>query len=433
MSPIFKVFSIFILLVALLGGLASAQTSEPVWTRYTQEEGDKIRLYFFWSQTCPHCRKAKPFVEKLAQTYDWLEVQSHEISENPENAKLFWNLTEQIGEKVTGVPAFLYCGKMHVGFRDEWTTGKTLRDQLLQCRGTIIAEAKDQVTKSLEDETLVVNVPFMGKFDPSKLSLPIYTIVIAGLDAFNPCAFFVLLMLLSLLVHAKNRQKMLLIGGIFVFFSGFIYFIFMAAWLNVFLFLGEMRIITAIAAGIAILMAVINIKDYFAFQKNVSLCIPFTAKQNLYQRMRGLIFASSFPVLIFGTIALAIAANFYELLCTAGFPMVFTRVLTLHDLPAAGYYLYLLFYNLIYVIPLSVIVLAFVITLGSRKLSENEGRILKLTSGLMMLGLGLILLISPNQLSNIYTAMSLLGGSVLLSFVIYYWDQKIGFPRLPSK
>ena len=58
--------------------------------------------------------------------------------------------------------------------------------------------------------------------------------VLAGLDAFNPCAFFVLLFLLSLLVHARDRRRMLLIGGVFVFFSGAIYFVFMAVWLNVF-------------------------------------------------------------------------------------------------------------------------------------------------------------------------------------------------------
>ena len=33
-----------------------------------------------------------------------------------------------------------------------------------------------------------------------------------------------------------------------------------------------------------------------------------------------------------GTVTLALAANSYELLCTAGFPMVYTWVLTLNAL-----------------------------------------------------------------------------------------------------
>ena len=79
-----------------------------------------------------------------------------------------------------------------------------------------------------------------------------------------------------------------------------------------------------------------------------------------------------------GAVSLAIAANAYELLCTAGFPMVYTRVLTLHDLMPKTYYMYLAAYNLIYITPLAIIVVVFSLTLGSRKLGEREGRILKL-------------------------------------------------------
>ena len=84
---------------------------------------------------------------------------------------------------------------------------------------------------------------------------------------------------------------------------------------------------------------------------------------------------------------LALAANMYELLCTAGFPMVYTRTLTLHGLESSTYYLYLALYNLIYVIPLIIIVGVFTLTLGARKLTVNQGRLLKLLSGLMMLEL----------------------------------------------
>ncbi len=100
------------------------------------------------------------------------------------------------------------------------------------------------------------------------------------------------------------------------------------------------------------------------------------------------------------TVLLAMAANFYELLCTAGFPMVFTRVLTLHETDPATHYLYLALYNLIYVLPLLLIVIGFVRTLGARKLSEREGRLLKLLSGLMMLGLGILLLLMPERLDS---------------------------------
>jgi uncharacterized membrane protein HdeD (DUF308 family) len=122
---------------------------------------------------------------------------------------------------------------------------------------------------------------------------------------------------------------------------------------------------------------------------------------------------------------LAIVANSYELLCTSGFPMVFTRILTLNDLTPPGYYLYLVFYNIIYVIPLMVIVLFFTKTLGARKLSEKEGRILKLVSGMMMLELGLLLLLAPDLLSHLLTAIGLIAMAISISASIIYFDKKL--------
>jgi hypothetical protein len=124
--------------------------------------------------------------------------------------------------------------------------------------------------------------------------------------------------------------------------------------------------------------------------------------------MRAVVNAESWPTMLLGAVILAIVANSYELLCTAGFPMVYTRVLTLSDLSQSEYYLYLGFYNLIYVIPLAIIVLVFALALGSRKLSERGGRILKLVSGLMMLGLGLLLVFAPALLNRMGVAVVLL-------------------------
>jgi hypothetical protein len=82
--------------------------------------------------------------------------------------------------------------------------------------------------------------------------------------------------------------------------------------------------------------------------------------------------------------------------------------LTLNDLPPAAYYSYLVFYNVIYILPLLLIVILFSLTLGARKLQEHQGRILKLLSGTMMLALGLVLLIQPNWLNNAGLAILLL-------------------------
>ena len=270
-----------------------------------------------------------------------------------------------------------------------------------------------------------IALPFIGELNAASLSLPALTVTIAALDAFNPCAFFVLMFLLSLMVHAQNRKRMLIIGVTFVFFSGLIYFVFMSAWLNIFLLVGELKLITLLAGLIAIGIALLNIKDYFWFKQGVSLSIPDRAKPGLYQRSRNLLKASSLPAMLFGTAVLAIAANSYELLCTSGFPMVYTRALTLNDLPTGAFYAYLAAYNLIYVIPLLLIVVLFTVRFGSHKLSEQEGRVLKLLSGLMMLALGVLLVVAPDALNQVATALGLLVAAVIATALIVWIDRRL--------
>jgi hypothetical protein len=246
----------------------------------------------------------------------------------------------------------------------------------------------------------------------------VLTVAIGFLDGFNPCAFFVLLTLLGLLLHVRSRGRILLVGGIFVLFSGLVYFLFMAAWLNVFLVAGQVAAVTKAAGVVALVIALINIKDYFLFKRGVSLSIPDSAKPRLFERMRRLIAETALAPVILGTVVLAAAANLYELFCTAGFPMVYTRILTLHRLPKAGYYLYLALYNLVYVVPLAAIVLLFAATLGARKLSELQGRVLKLLSGTMMLGLGLALLLRPEALGSVAAGAWLLAGSIAVTALV---------------
>jgi hypothetical protein len=421
----------FAFILFLLGGLVHA--ADTVWTDHDADGNGRVHLYFFWSATCPHCLNAQPFIEDLPQRYPWLVLHSHQISRaSNAAAQLYVDMARQLGQSANSVPAFLFCERMEVGFGKPENSGRALEQALIQCYDKHFPAAPPdseippdhenlsggEISPAIES-TSEIELPGFGKVQAQNFSLPVFTLIIAGFDAFNPCAFFVLLFLLSLLVHARSRKRMLFIGGVFLFFSGAIYFMFMAAWLNLFLWLGELTLFTLLAGTLAIIFALINIKDYFWFKTGISLSIPEAAKPGLYQRIRGLLRADNLPALTVGTIVLAIAVNSYELLCTAGFPMVYTRVLTLSQLSPGQYYAYLLLYNIIYVIPLLVITLIFTFTLGSRKLSESEGRLLKLLSGLMMLGLGIILVVAPAALNNVWTAALLLLGAVFLSWGIH--------------
>ena len=404
------------LALAAIAAMATA-AEPPIWIDHDAAGARRVHLYFFWTRTCPHCQAARPFVDALPVRHAWLVVHSHDLTADQDAADRYVTIAESLGEDASSVPAFLFCGRMEVGFDRPETSGRALEDALQSCRQAATGEHGDPLPGAQPAPGL--DLPGFGRMTPDQWSLPVFTLVIAGLDAFNPCAFFVLLFLLSLLVHAGSRARMLFIGSVFLFFSGLIYFLFMAAWLNVFRWLGEIVLVTTLAGMLAIVIALINVKDYFWFKQGVSLSIPDSAKPGLYQRVRGLLRADSLPALTLGTIALAIAANSYELLCTAGFPMVYTRLLTLSDLPPWQHYAYLALYNVVYVIPLMVITLIFTYTLGSRKLSEVEGRLLKLLSGIMMLSLGVLLVVAPAALNDLRVALALLTGSVGIAWLVH--------------
>jgi thiol-disulfide isomerase/thioredoxin len=394
----------------------SAATRSP-WIS-GQGEATRVSLYFFWTRTCPHCLRARPFVLRLEDELPWLDVHAHELTRAPEAARLYIALAGEVGETPASVPAFLFCGQMLAGFDDADGVGTALRDRLERCHqrvkgGGPVAPQTDVVADGAPQ-----TLPVLGEVDMSRWSLPTVAVVLGALDSFNPCAFFVLLFLLSLLVNARSRARMLLVGGLFVLVSGGIYFVFMSAWLNLFLFVGQFAWVTAAAGLLAVMIGGLNVKDYFYFQSGPSLSMPASAKPGLFRRMRSLIGARSVPAMLAGTLALAVLANAYELLCTAGFPMVFTRILTLHALSPAAYYGYIGLYCAVYVLPLLIIVTLFVATLGRHKLSERQGRILKLVSGIMMLSLGVLLLVDPGLLSSIGVTLALLAGVLTLSWLI---------------
>lgn len=240
-----------------------------------------------------------------------------------------------------------------------------------------------------------LNTWAFGALSVSQLGLPLFTIFIGLLDGFNPCAMWVLLFLLSMLLHLKDRVRMAYIAGTFVMVSGFVYFAFMAAWLNIFLVVGKSNLINILLGFIAIVVGAINIRDSLSLLKGFSLSIPESAKPRLYQKIREVIMHQSVLLSIAASASLAVVVNFVELLCTAGFPAIYTAILSQHQLSLPEYYGYLALYIAGYIADDALMVGTAVIALTSNKLTENGGRLLKLISGFAMFLIGLILLFKP--------------------------------------
>ncbi len=398
----------FFLLFSTIPPTAVAQ-DEMRWYQPGPQGEVSLRLTFFWSELCPHCDVARPVVEAYAAQHPWLELESLEVSGSAQNRLRYRQMAAALGVEARSVPAFFYCGGMTVGF-DAEQGGRALFRSLEACRQSLLAG--EGMVAPVVPSTLPLGVV------RGEQGLLLLTVMIAALDAFNPCAFFVLLFLLGMLGHARSRGRMLMVGGTFVFFSGLLYFLFMSAWLNLFLLMGMMRPITVVAAVLALLAATINIKDALYPGEGISLSIPEGKKPLLFRRMRELLKLESTLGLLLATTVLALMANSYELLCTSGLPMVYTRILTLEALPTTQYYLYLLLYNLIYVVPLALIVMLFSLGVAQGRLQALGGRLLKLLSGLMMGGLGLFLLLAPEWLNSPATSLLIISLALLMTMLM---------------
>ena len=242
-------------------------------------------------------------------------------------------------------------------------------------------------------EKEIFQLDFLGRtISLDDVGLPLFALTMGLLDGFNPCSMWVLLLMISILAPLNDRKRMLAIAGTFVLVEGIAYFLFMAAWLNLFLFVGVSRVSQLIVAAIAILAGLINVKDFFAFGRGFSLSIPERAKPGIYQRMRGLLHAPTIGAAVVAAAVLAVLVQFVEFLCTSGFPALFTRILTLRSLDTASYYGYMLLYMLAYMADDIIVLGAGVVLLSRQRLQEKQGRWLKAISGLVMIGLGIYLI-----------------------------------------
>lgn len=342
---------------------------------------DETALIVYVRDGCPHCAKAKIFLDGLRTSRPDLRVVYRPVDAEPEARDELMRWSRSADLWPPGVPTFVWRGQVIQGFDDAEHSGRTIL-------ALIGAAAPDERAAA----------GWFGALDADKLGLPAFTLAMGLLDGFNPCAMWVLLFLLSLLVRLHDRRRMALIAGTFVLVSGAVYYAFMAAWLNIFLAVGLSTPIRWTLALVALGIGIINVKDWFAWGTGPSLSIPESAKPGLYARVRRILAAEALTASLLGVAALAVVVNFIELLCTAGLPAITTAVLTQHDLTPAMYYAYLGLYILGYITDDSIMVAIAVTALGNRKLTETAGRRLKLLSGAVMIVLGLVLLLRPQWL-----------------------------------
>jgi glutaredoxin len=340
-------------------------------------------LEVFVRAGCPHCADAKVFLARLAHERPALRIVLRPVDEDPQAAQELSQRSHAAGVWPPGVPTFVVGDRVLVGFDDAEHSGR----ELIALLDAVAPQQRDEVT----------GTPF-GTLSATRLGLPLFALTLGLLDGFNPCAMWVLLFLLSLLVRLRDRRRMAWIAGTFVFASGAVYYAFMAAWLNVFLAVGFSDTLRIVLALVALVIGALNVKDFGAFGHGPTLAIPDAARPGIVARMQRVVRAPALPASLAGVAVLAVVVNSVELLCTAGIPAVFTAVLSQQPLGPWAHHAYLGLYIAGYVADDTLMVATAVLALSGGKLTERMARVLKLASGVAMLTLGAVLLLRPQWL-----------------------------------
>lgn len=374
----------------LISGLILGWLS--VWPNFVLAQ-DNTELNFFYSETCPHCAKEKAFLNDLEKKHPDLEINRYEVVSDKENQKLLADFYErfQVPANEQGLVPATFLSKQEtlyyfIGFNDQ------IKLKIEQSLGKGIPKELGNYSQN------TLSIPIFGKIDIGKVSLPALTIILGLLDGFNPCAMWILLVLITMLLTLRSRRKIALVGGIFILTEGLLYFLFMSAWLN---FFEALSFVSFIRIGIGIfgiIFGILRIRDFMAWKPGVCKVVGVSGKDKLFDRINKVLKPATLPATILGVASLAFGVNLVEFFCSAGFPVIYTKILASQGLSALQHYLYLAFYNVLYMLDDLIVFGAALFTLSRFGFSDKYNRWSTLAAGILILALGLFLIFKPEFL-----------------------------------
>lgn len=427
----------------------------------TLQDEPRVPIYFFWGEGCPHCAKAKPVLEDLAKQNPSIVFYEFEIYNNAENQQLFSAMSQAYGFEPRYVPTIIVGDAIWEGYADEFASEITAKVESCLAEGCedkgapviagkgyvpfgrtepVVIDTPTQIPTEVTPEVMpgddpnenpgTTKLPLFGEVDFSKMGLFLSTALIAFVDGFNPCSLWVLSMLLAITLHTGSRKKVLVIGLVFLTVTAAIYALFIAGLFTVLKIVSFVGWIQVVVALVALFFGIINIKDYFFYKEGISLTISDKEKPGIYQRIRKVLDAGdSWWGLIGGTIVLAAGVSLVEFTCTAGFPVVWTNLISSHQVTTITFILLLLLYMVIYQLDELGVFLVATFSLKSTRIEEKHGRILKLIGGVLMLTLAIVMLVNPELMSDIGKSLIVFAIAFGITGVILLVDRVL----LPKK
>ncbi len=364
-----KVITLLLILIIL--------TASPIYAQEILECTDnKIDVHYFYSTGCSHCANVRPLIDKIKEdknTYPDIEIYIHETHDEDDH-NLFNTACSIFNIQSKGVPLVIIGDTYYQGDKE------------------ILENLKKRITvdKNFNDYTCqllchgIQNVTIEENPD-TQITWPL--VITSGLiDGINPCAFAVLIFLTATLIAIGNKRKMIITGTVYIIAVYMTYFVAGIGLLSVIQYAGITKSIYTLAASIAIIFGLINIKDFFWHGKGISLKIPQSKKATISRYAKRATIPSA--------IVLGFLVSMFELPCTGGIYFAIIGLLSSKMTQAAAIP-YLLVYNFFFILPLIIILIA--VYKGTdpktlEKLRLSERKWMKLALGTLMILLGIAML-----------------------------------------
>ena len=384
-----------------------------------------IDIYLFYGDGCPHCTKEEEFLKKLKEKYNHINIHEYETWYDYKNSALVERVKNAFGETRNGVPYTVIGETAYAGYNDnigyrieqkiknyDYSDQNVVKHVIENSdrynnsndkfqftnRDSLENKEENKETPKIKEDNNVV-VPVLGKVDGKKISLPLLSVVVGTVDGFNPCAMWILLFLISMLVGMKDRKRMWTLGITFLVTSALVYLLFMVSWLNIAMSVSEIVVIRNIIALVALAAGIINLIKFFK-NKDDDGCdiVDDKKRKKIFNKIKKFTTEKSLLLAMLGIITLAISVNFVELACSAGLPLLFTQVLAMNDLSNLQYGVYIGLYILFFLIDDLII---FFIAMKSFKLTGFSSKYSKyshMIGGIIMVIIGILLLFKPEFL-----------------------------------
>ena len=394
----YVIFSLFLFVIAICN---------------IKAEDNLVNLYLFYSKTCPHCEEEIKMLDSIKDDYKNLRIYKYELSED-NNSEIFKNVATLFDLNVSGVPFTIIGEKTFIGY------GENSKKTIIGCieyyskHGYVdkvgqylnkelptyeINDYDTSIDEYLEDYgNYSFNIPIIGEVNTKTLTIPMIAVVMGFIDGFNPCAMWILLFLITMLISMKDRKKMWILGSTFLITSALIYFLIMLAWLNVAVLITKVNIIRSVIGFIAIIGGLYNIITTFKTSENGCNATDKKDRKKIMERIKKFTSEKSIWLSLIGVIALAISVNLIELACSAGLPVMFTQILVINDLSKIEYFIYIMVYIFFFLIDDLLIFIIAVSTMKVSGISVKYGKISKIVGGIILLLIGILLLLKPEWL-----------------------------------